>query len=113
MQQIWQTKDLSPGYTYKEDFISEAILTVLKYIQNFNPEKTTNAFSYVTQICYHAFINYIKKQKKHSAIKDLCFQNQNFINEETYAQRGVDYTIFNSMKECDIENLENNEGSIK
>ena len=35
------------------------------YAPNFNPEKSKNPFSYFTTIAFHAFINRIKKEKKH------------------------------------------------
>lgn len=94
------------SYTYKDDFILEALLTVLKYIRNYDTNKTNNAFAYITQICYHSFINYINKQQKHSTIKDLCFQNQQFMNDSSYAAKAVDYTIFNNFKDCDIHAFE-------
>lgn len=58
------------GYTWTDDMIGEAVLTVCKYMHNFNPEKSDNPFAYITQICNHAFKNYLKGQKKHSVIKD-------------------------------------------
>jgi DNA-directed RNA polymerase specialized sigma24 family protein len=61
------------GYTWRNDMVSEAVLTCLKYLKNFNPERSSNAFSYITQICNNSFKAYIKIQNKHSKIKDICF----------------------------------------
>ena len=63
------------GYTYKDDMIGDAILTICSYLMSsFNPTKTTNAFAYVTKICENAFLNHLRKQKKHSDIKDALYQ---------------------------------------
>jgi DNA-directed RNA polymerase specialized sigma24 family protein len=40
--------------------------SALKY-KKFSFDKATNPFSYFTTIAYHAFINRIKKEKKHHA----------------------------------------------
>lgn len=49
------------------------ILTVLKYLRNFDPEKSNNPFAYITTIISNSFIGYITKQKKHSKIKNDLF----------------------------------------
>lgn len=86
------------GYTYKDEFISDAVLANAKYIKNFNPEKSTNAFAYVTQICYNAFINRINKEKKHSNIKDTCYKNQEIIKDSNFSDQAVDYTKLKTDK---------------
>ena len=83
------------GYTWKEEMINEAVYTCIKYCKNFNPEKSNNAFAYVTQICYNAFLIYIKKQKKHSDIKQILYDKKNLITEdERYTYSSIDYTLF-------------------
>ena len=52
------------GYTYKEDMISDGIENCLLYIDNFDPEKSSNPFAYFTQIIYYAFLRRIAKEKK-------------------------------------------------
>lgn len=61
------------AYTYKDDMRCEALLTVLKYLHNFNEEKSQNPFAYITQIIYNSFRMYINKQKKHSKIKNQLY----------------------------------------
>ena len=53
------------GYSYKEEMISDGIENCLLYIDNFNPEKSKNPFSYFTQIIWYAFLRRIQKEKKH------------------------------------------------
>jgi len=61
------------GYTWKDDLVADAVLTCVKYLKNFDPEKSSNPFSYITQVCYHAFLNYIKNQNKHGEIKSKLY----------------------------------------
>ena len=70
------------GYTWREDMVGEGILTVLKYLHNFNPEKSNNPFAYITQICSHAFKNYLKNQKKASIIKNVLWEHYDIHGEE-------------------------------
>lgn len=57
------------NYTYKEDMIADAIENCIKYIDNFDSEKSKNPFAYFTQITYYAFIRRIQKEKKQTLIK--------------------------------------------
>ena len=57
------------NYTYRDEMICDAIENCIQYIGNFNVEKSNNAFAYVTQICYYAFLRRIQKEKKQVFIK--------------------------------------------
>ena len=83
------------GYTYKEDMVQEAVYTCVRYIKNFDVEKGNNAFAYITIICNRAFIAYIKKQKKHSMIKDSCYQDLDALRDQkrTWSEKAIDYTV--------------------
>lgn len=55
------------NYSYKDDMIGDALIKMyaaLKY-KKYNFDTGSNPFSYFTTIAYHAFINRIKKEKKH------------------------------------------------
>lgn len=52
------------NYTYKEDMVGDAIEVCVRYIDNFDPEKTKNPFSYITTIAYQAFVRRIKKEQR-------------------------------------------------
>lgn len=83
------------GYTWKMDMVSEAVLTCVKYLRNYNPNKSPNAFAYVTQICRHSFIAYIKNEKTHSEIKDKCYKRHDelalIMNEDNTARKAINY----------------------
>lgn len=82
------------GYTWKQDMISNALCTCLKYIKNFNPEKSSNAFSYVTQIIGNAFKLTIIEEKKLGKIKNICFKGTMLTDprdEAQFSQQAIDY----------------------
>lgn len=76
------------GYTYRQDFVSDAIENCLSYIDNFDPKKSNNPFAYFTQICWYAFIRRIMKEKRQSIIKGklimgMPFDDSMMIDEDT------------------------------
>jgi hypothetical protein len=52
------------GYPFKEDMIMDGVENCLKYIEKFDPEKSTNPFGYFTQVIWYAFLQRIAKEKK-------------------------------------------------
>lgn len=55
------------NYSYRDEMIGDAIvkmMTALKH-KKFNLDSGYSPFSYFTTIAFHAFINRIKKEKKH------------------------------------------------
>lgn len=67
------------NYSYRDDMISDGIENCLMYIDNFDPDKSSNPFAYFTQIIYFAFIRRIQREKKQTLIKgkiimDLPFE---------------------------------------
>lgn len=69
------------GYSYKEEMISDGIENSLMYINNFDPNKSTNPFAYFTQIIKFSFIRRIEKEKKQHYIKIKNLQNYNIVDE--------------------------------
>ena len=57
------------NYPFKEDMISDGVENCLMYCANFDPEKSSNPFSYFTQIIYYAFLRRIQKEKKQNYVK--------------------------------------------
>jgi hypothetical protein len=57
------------NYPFKEDMIGDGIENCLMYCSNFDPDKSSNPFSYFTQIIYYAFLRKIAKEKKQNYIK--------------------------------------------
>ena len=63
------------NYTYRDDMISDGIENCLQYMNNFDPNKSTNPFAYFTQIIYYAFIRRIQKEKKQQQVKQKLIAN--------------------------------------
>lgn len=64
------------NYTFKEDMVSDGVENCLLYIDNFDPEKSSNPFAYFTQIIYYAFLRRIQKEKKHLYVKYKNMENE-------------------------------------
>ena len=69
------------NYTYRDEMICDAIENCIQYIGNFNREKSNNAFAYITQICYYAFLRRIQKEKKQVFIKQQVISD---ITQDTF-----------------------------
>ncbi len=77
------------NYTYRDEMVSDAIENCIRYVDNFNPDRSNNPFSYFTQICYFAFIRRIQKEKKefHTKVK---FVQQSEVNQQEHCVQGHD-----------------------
>jgi|TARA_R110000868_G_scaffold270614_3_gene530033 hypothetical protein len=62
------------NYQFRDDMIGDGIENCLLYAHNFDPAKSSNPFSYFTQIIYYAFLRRIEKEKKQAFIKYKCLQ---------------------------------------
>jgi len=75
------------SYTYKDDFYSDAVFKILKYLHNFNhnliSERTgllVNAFAYISQIIHNSilFIINTKKKEKENLKKLIDIERINY-----------------------------------
>ena len=66
------------NYMFREDMICDGIENCLQYIDNFNPEKSSNPFAYFTQIIYYAFLRRIQKEKKQLEIKTKIIERTGY-----------------------------------
>ena len=67
------------NYMFREDMICDGIENCLQYIDNFNPEKSSNPFAYFTQIIYYAFLRRIQKEKKQMEIKNKILEKSGYV----------------------------------
>ena len=82
------TKPQFSGYSFKDDFYSDAAYKILKYIHNFDHTKKSkitglyvNAFSYVSQIIHNSIIYIIGEHKKYnSRLQDEYEKYRTIIN---------------------------------
>jgi hypothetical protein len=63
------------NYTFREDMVADGLEKCIAYFDNFDPEKSSNPFSYFTQIIYFAFLARINGEKKHLYIKQKTLEN--------------------------------------
>jgi hypothetical protein len=69
------------AYSFREEMISDAVENCIQYVDNFDPERSQNPFSYFTQIIYFAFLRRIAKEKKQLYIKYKATELFNLTND--------------------------------
>ena len=77
------------NYSYKDDMIGDAIVKMFSALRNkkFRLDSGFSPFSYFTTIAFHAFINRIKKEKKHH---QALTEYKEKVYTETMAKRDED-----------------------
>lgn len=75
------------NYSYREDMVLDGIENCMHCINSFDPEKSSNPFSYFTQVIYFAFLRRIAREKKQSYIKGRIIQDMSI---ESYELQGHD-----------------------
>jgi hypothetical protein len=93
------------NYSYRDEMISDGIENCLQYIDNFDPEKSNNPFSYFTQIIYYAFLRRIAKEKKQTYIKGKMILDMPF---DTFETHGADEANSNEYQNVYAEYLQAN-----
>ena len=101
------------NYPYRDEMMSDGIENCLLYAYNFDPAKSSNPFSYFTQIIYYAFLRRIQKEKKQAYIKlkkiemsDVDSQMRNWIRDN-YLKVGENFdTNATFLTETDINNFD-------
>lgn len=66
------------NYSYRDDMILDGIENCMMCINSFDPTKSSNPFSYFTQVIYFAFLRRIAKEKKQSYIRGRLIQDMAF-----------------------------------
>jgi DNA-directed RNA polymerase specialized sigma24 family protein len=82
------------NYSYKEEMVGDGIENCVHYIKSFNPDKSTNPFSYFTQIVWNSFVHRIKKEKKqqyirYKAMDNMIMNNQHFVHSADEAFHSI------------------------
>jgi len=57
------------AYTFKDEMISDAVENCVRYIDNFDPKKSSNPFAYFSQVTFFAFLRRIKREKQELYVK--------------------------------------------
>lgn len=69
------------NYMFREEMIGDGIENCINYLNNFNPEKSTNPFAYFTQIIYYAFLRRIDREKRQLYVKHKALENSMIMHE--------------------------------
>jgi predicted restriction endonuclease len=100
------TKPNFASYTYRDEMISDGIEVCIRYIHNFDPNKSNNPFAYFTQIIYYAFIQRIQKEKKQAYIKAKSFENSAIMNTLVDDPTGRYYSSYHDIDSEKLAELE-------
>lgn len=97
------------GYSFKEEMISDGIENCMKYFDKFDPEKSSNPFSYYTQIIYFAYLRRIAKEKQQHILKHKIIQSVGGIVFDLQDHDNIDdHEFVNSYREFlkEVSNVE-------
>ena len=87
------------NYMFKDDMVCDGIENCVQYINNFNPEKSTNPFAYFTQIIHYAFLRRIQKEKKQLEIRQKIIERSGF-DEVFVADESGKSSEYNQIKDA-------------
>lgn len=99
------------NYPYREEMVSDAVLNCITYIDNFDPQKSTSPFGYLTQICWFSFVRIINKEKREKYTQYKFAEQQNdkdFHNwfNETYAGIDIGRRDFFGLTDLDMQRFD-------
>jgi hypothetical protein len=66
------------NYSYRDEMILDGIENCIQCINSFDPNKSSNPFSYFTQVIYFAFLRRIAKEKKQAYIRGKLIRDMPF-----------------------------------
>lgn len=95
------------NYPFINDLISDAVENCCRYCHNYNPDyvsqrtgRKINAFNYITQIVYYAFIRRIKLEKREMEKTNRILERLDFDQIMVDEGEGIDnYSEYNSIKD--------------
>ena len=99
------------NYMFKDDMICDGIENCVRYMHNFDSEKSKNPFAYFTQIIYFAFLRRISMEKKQLEIKNKILEKTDF--DEVFDANEADsnnWSDYNSIKDAFTTSCVINEG---
>ena len=87
------------NYMYRQDMVMDAVENCVVCCNRFDPTKSSNPFSYFTQVCWYAFIRRIGKEKKQIEICDKIISKCGFEEFFVGDQMGSS-SDYNSIKDA-------------
>lgn len=90
-----------------DEFIGDGVINCLKYMHNFNREKSNNPFAYVSQIAYNAFLRGVIKENKRLDVKRKLTERMSINNTGYSVQTHDIYTDFsNTSVEYELSKID-------
>ena len=87
--------------SWKEEMIGDGIEMSIKGLINFDETKYNNPHAYITQACFNAFLQRIKKERKQTAVKYSFFVNNVYDSRDpemaSMADEGFIQDIYDKM----------------
>lgn len=89
------------GYSFREDMVSAAMANLCNNALKFNPEKSSNPFSFYTTAIHNSFLQYMADEKKHRTVRDKLLieaganPSYNFGGEESHEVNESDSAGYN------------------
>lgn len=77
------------NYSYREDMVSAAVMNLCNNALKFNPEKSSNPFSFYTTAIHNSFLQYISEEKKHRNIRDQLLLDAGSNPSFNYQEKGI------------------------
>jgi hypothetical protein len=75
-------------YTFIEEMIGDGIENCFAAVDNYDPKRSNNPFSYFTTIAWHAFIRRIDKETTQNYTKHKNLENMMVLSDEFYSELG-------------------------
>jgi hypothetical protein len=87
------------GYSYREEFVAEAVLQLVKVWHRFDNLKFNNPHAYYTACCFNSFRRILRVEKNSQLIRDEC---RMMIGESASYSQQIDH----EMAEWDNPNIQ-------
>ena len=85
--------------TWRDEMIGDGIEHCLKYIKNYKFRQYSNPLAYITQICFNAFVQRIKKERRETNTKYKMFLEEALDYENEEGEHKVEYDFYRQMSD--------------
>lgn len=69
------------AYTFRSEMVGDAILNLIKAVDNFDPSKSKNPFGYFSRIAWRAFLRRIEDEQDQTYVKLKNMENLHVLDE--------------------------------
>lgn len=74
------------GYSFRKDMVSFALVNLMANALKFNPEKSSNPFSFYTTSIHNSFLQYLAYEKDHRDLRDALIVEEGLNPSSTYTE---------------------------